>query len=203
VIKDNGIGMPTNVRIRAIEPFFSTRASEGGTGLGLSIVYGFIKQSGGNLEIDSKEGRGTKIFVTLPAVEPKLDVATNQDNRLALVVDDDQNVLNTVSSQLSSLDIKTMTCETISEALSLIDRNAFDLIISDFDLGTEINGEDFLQIVEDKLPQADRILMSGKSSLNENYNGTHRFIEKPITSEKIMSAFTVSDQQNKQRQKTI
>ena len=198
VIKDNGIGMPTNVRIRAIEPFFSTRASEGGTGLGLSIVYGFIKQSGGNLEIDSKEGRGTKIFVTLPAVEPKLDVATNQDNRLALVVDDDQNVLNTVSSQLSSLDIKTMTCETISEALSLIDRNAFDLIISDFDLGTEINGEDFLQIVEDKLPQVDRILMSGKSSLNENYNGSHRFIEKPITSEKIMSAFTVSDQQTKQ-----
>ncbi|MEP2946612.1 MAG: ATP-binding protein [Lentilitoribacter sp.] len=203
VIKDNGIGMPTNVRIRAIEPFFSTRASEGGTGLGLSIVYGFIKQSGGNLEIDSKEGRGTKIFVTLPAVEPRLDVATNQDNRLALVVDDDQNVLNTVSSQLSSLDIKTMTCETISEALSLIDRNAFDLIISDFDLGTEINGEDFLQIVEDKLPQADRILMSGKSSLNENYDGTHGFIEKPITSEKLISAFTVSDQKNKQHQKTI
>lgn len=198
VIKDNGIGMPTNVRIRAIEPFFSTRTSEGGTGLGLSIVYGFIKQSGGNLEIDSKEGKGTTIFVTLPAVEPKLYIATNQDNQLALVVDDDQNVLKTVCSQLNSLDIKTMTCETISEALSLIDRNAFDLVISDFDLGTEQNGEDFLQIVAEKLPQADRILMSGKSSLNENYNGSHSFIEKPITSEKIMSAFTVSDQQTKQ-----
>lgn len=193
IIKDDGIGMPTDVRIRAIEPFFSTRGNEGGTGLGLSIVYGFIKQSGGNLEIESEEGKGTQIFVTLPVVQPNQIVVISQDELSALVIDDDVNVQKTVGSLLDDLNYKTSTCGSITEALSLMDLNSFELIISDFDLGAELNGEDFLQKAAQKQPEARRILMSGKSSLKDNYEGSNIFIEKPITLGKLNFALKASN----------
>lgn len=193
IIKDDGIGMSANVRARAIEPFFSTRGSEGGTGLGLSIVYGFIKQSGGNLEIESEEGKGTQILVTLPVVQPNQSAAITQNKLSALVIDDDVNVLKTMGSLLDSLNYKTRTCGTIEEALSLIDLNSFELIISDFDLGAELNGEDFLQKAAQKQPKARRLLMSGKSSLKNNYEGSNTFIEKPITLDKLNFALKASN----------
>lgn len=188
IIKDNGVGMPADVRIRAIEPFFSTRASEGGTGLGLSIVYGFIKQSGGNLEIESEVGQGTQIFITLPVAETTPGPVANHDRFSALVVDDDANVLEILNSLLSDLNYKTRTCSTLAEAKSLVQHSSFELVISDFDLGTNLNGEDFLQLVAQQQPAAKRILMSGKSSLNETYAGSNVFIEKPITFDKLKSS---------------
>jgi signal transduction histidine kinase len=64
---DTGTGMPEDVVERAFEPFFTTRASGGASGLGLSLVFGFIRQSGGHIDIDSKPGSGTIIRIHLPA----------------------------------------------------------------------------------------------------------------------------------------
>jgi PAS domain S-box-containing protein len=65
-VGDSGVGIPASHRSSVFEPFFSTKAHGQGTGLGLSMVYGFIKQSGGHIEIESEENRGTTIKMYLP-----------------------------------------------------------------------------------------------------------------------------------------
>jgi PAS domain S-box-containing protein len=75
-VSDSGVGMNEDTRRRAVEPFFTTKDVGKGTGLGLSMVYGFVRQSGGQLRIESKEGDGTRIHIYLP--------------RLAAAVTDDE-----------------------------------------------------------------------------------------------------------------
>jgi signal transduction histidine kinase len=74
-IEDTGTGMPPEVQAQALEPFFTTKEPGKGTGLGLSMVYGFSKQSGGALTIESEVGRGTSISIFLPISEAECDRA--------------------------------------------------------------------------------------------------------------------------------
>jgi signal transduction histidine kinase len=67
-IADTGLGMPPDVKARAFEPFFTTKGRGKGTGLGLSMVYGFVKQSGGDIAIESESGRGTVVRIYLPVL---------------------------------------------------------------------------------------------------------------------------------------
>src|SRR3546814_14017874 len=68
-VSDTGEGMPPEVQARAFDPFFTTKEVGKGTGLGLSQVYGFVAQSGGHAEIDSRPGEGTTIRIFLPVAE--------------------------------------------------------------------------------------------------------------------------------------
>ncbi len=69
-VSDTGTGMDEATRIQAFEPFFTTKGVGKGTGLGLSMIYGFAKQSGGDVEIDSRPGEGTTVRVLLPVDRP-------------------------------------------------------------------------------------------------------------------------------------
>ena len=66
-VVDEGEGMSPEVLSRVFEPFFTTRQAANASGLGLSMVYGFVKQSGGFVVLDSEEGRGTTVRVYLPS----------------------------------------------------------------------------------------------------------------------------------------
>ena len=109
--------MTQEVQRRAIEPFFTTRTSDGGTGLGLSIVYGFIKQTGGNLEITSEEGIGTSVRICLPIASEEAVVAATPRSAAALVVDDDPQTKEAVTGLLNDLGYSTKGCSTGEEAL--------------------------------------------------------------------------------------
>ncbi|EFO28757.1 periplasmic sensor hybrid histidine kinase [Roseibium sp. TrichSKD4] len=188
IIKDDGIGMPANVRTKAIEPFFSTRAAEGGTGLGLSIVYGFIKQSGGNLEIESEEGEGTVISISMPLANAVKQETENQPIKTALVIDDDQQVRHIVDSILCDMNYQSTLCSNANDALKHLETGKFQLVVSDFDLGSEITGHDILETSAEKLPDAMRILISGKSSLSDDYDGPNAMVQKPVTAQKLKFA---------------
>src|SRR5262249_18058148 len=111
-VRDTGIGMPADVLARAFEPFFTTKEIGQGTGLGLRMVYGFIKQSGGHIEIESRAGKGTTIRCYLPRVTGEIALAETSSlapivlprgSETVLVVEDDQSVREYSSDILRSV----------------------------------------------------------------------------------------------------
>ncbi|MGH6753116.1 MAG: PAS domain S-box protein, partial [Bradyrhizobium sp.] len=109
-VTDTGIGMTPEVLVQAVQPFFTTKEVGKGSGLGLSMVYGFIKQSGGHIEIDSEVGRGTSIKLYLPrfvgatATEAPLAPRPSVGGaETILVVEDDALVRGFVVEQLRGL----------------------------------------------------------------------------------------------------
>jgi PAS domain S-box-containing protein len=111
-VRDTGVGMPADVLARAFEPFFTTKEMGQGTGLGLSMVYGFIKQSGGHVEIDSRSGKGTTIRIYLPRAMEKTvaepagseqPIALPGGSETVLVVEDNESVREYSSDILRSI----------------------------------------------------------------------------------------------------
>lgn len=188
IVRDDGFGMSNEIKTRSIEPFFTTRTGDGGTGLGLSIVYGFIKQSGGNLEIESEEGKGTQVTVTLPMAQSTSAGKMPGSTKVALVVDDDEKVRYGLASILKDLNYEATLCSNPTEAFNNIQHNEYELVVSDFDLGSDVNGYQVLQKVSQKIPAAQRMLISGKSSLDQVNVGTNILLQKPITLEKLKTA---------------
>ncbi|MGX9355496.1 ATP-binding protein [Roseobacteraceae bacterium S113] len=173
---DSGVGMSDEVKRRAIEPFFTTRAGDGGTGLGLSIVYGFINQTGGSFDIESDKVSGTCIRICLPLAHDAGPPIAHNDQS-ALVVDDNLEDRNATQAALKALGFKVTCCATIHAAEDALQAQGFDLVISDFDLGTPHTGIEFLQSVRN----AKRILISGKSIPENQLPKNVRFLDKPIS----------------------
>ena len=117
--------MSPEVLSRVFEPFFTTKAGAGGTGLGLSMVYGFAKQSGGTVEIESEPGQGTTVSIFLPIAqsEPGAVAAAPTTRKAAvpraiLIVEDEPAVRNTVKRQLEGLGHRVSACASAAEALA-------------------------------------------------------------------------------------
>ena len=137
--RDTGHGMPDDVKARAFEPFFSTKGLGKGTGLGLSMAYGFVKQSGGHIDIDSTVGAGTTVHILLPrtqasVVEKKAGApATVQGgSETVLAVDDEQDILDNVATMLRDFGYTVLTAASADAALAILDGQApIDLLFTD------------------------------------------------------------------------
>lgn len=185
LIADNGHGMPVEVLDGAIEPFFTTREGEGGTGLGLSIVYGFIRQTGGHLNIESDVGRGTQIEVLLPlAVAGQVPPHTPFANA-CLLVEDDPKTRTSVRLLLEELGYDVTVSETGETALTVLEQHRFDLLLSDLDLGGAIDGLDLVTSARRARHNVKTIIMSGKSSAKKLVPDHTTFIAKPVTCSKL------------------
>jgi PAS domain S-box-containing protein len=146
-VTDTGVGIPADIRDRVFEPFFTTKEVGQGTGLGLSMVYGFVKQSGGHIKIDSKEGHGTTFKLYLPRsnesvapIERPVTAAEGGEETI-LVVEDDALVRQYVVAQLESLHYAVLAAASGREALDMIAAGrAFDLLFTDVILGSGLNG---------------------------------------------------------------
>ena len=146
-VTDTGVGIPADIRDSVFEPFFTTKEVGQGTGLGLSMVYGFVKQSGGHIKIDSEEGHGTTFKLYLPrsseSVAPieRPVVAAEGGEETILVVEDDALVRQYVVAQLESLRYAVLAAASAREALDMIaGGRAFDLLFTDVILGSGFNG---------------------------------------------------------------
>ena len=147
-VTDTGTGIPDAIRDRIFEPFFSTKETGQGTGLGLSMVFGFAKQSGGNVEVRSEAGRGTSFRVYLPRAEegglhlPAAEDAPSPGGaETILCVEDDPSVRAYVIVQLQSLGYKVLVASNAAEALAIADAGAeFDLLFTDIVMPGKLNG---------------------------------------------------------------
>jgi len=150
-VRDIGTGMSPEILARAAEPFFTTKPAGRGTGLGLSMVYGFVKQSGGHMTIDSEVGRGTTVRLYLPradvaAVEMTLDpasapVAAPGGHERILVVEDEPAVRESAFSLLAGLGYTVLEAADGAAALILAEEDPpIDLLFTDLLMPGEMNG---------------------------------------------------------------
>ncbi len=154
VASDTGQGMPPEVRDRAFEPFFTTKPAGRGTGLGLSMVYGFVKQSGGDVRIYSEVGHGTTVKLFLPRTSEDAaisergqpDSALPRGDERILLVEDEDMVRTTVATMLQHLGYRVSEAADADAALALIGANPpFDLVLSDVVMPGGMSGWDLAQ----------------------------------------------------------
>lgn len=169
-VSDTGIGMDEDTKARVFEPFFTTKDVGKGSGLGLSMVYGFAKQSGGHVEVESEPSKGATIRVYLPRTN-RSEQGRNQqlnDHRprgageAILLIEDDPAVRMLVQRYLIKLGYNPLEAEDAASARSLLDDgHAFDLILSDVVLPGGTSGPEFANEVHSRLPDTKIIFMSG------------------------------------------
>jgi PAS domain S-box-containing protein len=150
-VSDNGSGMTADVVERAFDPFFTTKPQGQGTGLGLSMIYGFARQSGGQVRIYSEPGKGTMVCIylprhaaggdargELPADEPAVLSGTGQN---VLVVDDEALVRMVVVDILAELGFQAIEAEDGVRAMEILRSAApLSLLITDVGLPNGMNG---------------------------------------------------------------
>ena len=170
-VSDNGAGIPAAIRDKVFEPFFTTKELGTGTGLGLSMVYGFVKQSGGHIKIDSEEGRGTTVSLYLPrgsqdATLPNEAAASElqRGSETILVVEDDALVRGYVVARLENLGYHTITAANGPDALALLNQDvAFDVLFTDVVMPGGMNGRELADAVTRRRPEVAVLYTSGVS----------------------------------------
>jgi signal transduction histidine kinase len=168
-VADTGTGMPPDVVARAFDPFFTTKPPGKGTGLGLSQVYGIMQQFGGNVEIDTAQGKGTTMRMSLPLsgrdAEPeskRLRGTERGHSEKILVLDDDADVREFLSGVLKDLGYQVEEAGDADEATGRIPEFEPDLVVVDFAMpGT--NGAEFVRLARQRRPDLRALFVSGFS----------------------------------------
>ncbi|PWQ99486.1 hybrid sensor histidine kinase/response regulator [Leucothrix pacifica] len=182
-VRDEGDGMSAETISRAFEPFYTTKPSGVGTGLGLSMVYGFVKQSGGGIDIKSKMGEGTTIRIIFPidkqsavnAEEQLPKLSDEQQNARILLVEDDEGVRQFVHRTLNKMGYTVDIAENGDFALDQLSQNPeYDLVLTDIVMPGSVSGLDLYDMVPQDYPKTKVLCMTGyseqlESSLNEDH----------------------------------
>ncbi|EMU9502754.1 response regulator [Enterobacter asburiae] len=168
---DRGSGMSQEVKSRVFEPFFTTKQTGSGSGLGLSMVYGFVRQSGGRVEIESAPGQGTTVRLHLPrsvlpaaADDEALSATASVDSeRLVLVLEDEADVRQTLCEQLHQLGYLTLEADNGEQALNMLEASPdIGMFISDLKLPGSLSGAEVINHVRSHYPQLPVLLISGQ-----------------------------------------
>lgn len=186
-VADTGCGIAPILIDKVLEPFFTTKPDGAGSGLGLSSVYGFVRQSGGDLRIESAVGSGTEVQLWLPASEaparegtllpspapvaPETAAAAarsappgsvTQGGVRVLVVEDDPEVRETALHQFAALGAQVHTVATVADALAWLEAHGpVSLVFSDISLGTSGSGIALAAQVTTRWPRQRVALTSG------------------------------------------
>jgi PAS domain S-box-containing protein len=171
-VSDNGTGMPPEVIAKAFDPFFTTKPLGVGTGLGLSMIYGFARQSNGNVRIHSAVGEGTTICLYLPRHAGSADVEQDgpdlagapraEYGETVLVVDDEPSVRMLVTDVLEELGYIAIEAADGAAGLKVLQSDAhIDLLVSDVGLPGGMNGRQMADAARVGRPDLKVLFITG------------------------------------------
>lgn len=168
-VSDTGTGMDEHVKSLAFEPFFTTKPVGKGTGLGLSMTYGFVKQSGGHIEIDTALGAGTTVSLYFPQSQDALTVTLQAEmdaavggNEIILVVEDDPEVRSTAVTMLSGFGYRIVEAEDGDSAVKVLRaQQHIDLLFSDVVMPGAVSSTELARIAAEQFPGIAVLYTSG------------------------------------------
>jgi PAS domain S-box-containing protein len=169
-VSDNGSGMTPEIAARVFEPFFTTKDLGKGTGLGLSMVFGFIKQSGGHVNVYSEPGVGTTFRLYLPRADKLQAAAADKaeaapraagGNETVLVVEDNVAMRRIVVRQLTELGYRVVEADSGATARDILERETVDVLLTDIVMPGELDGIALAQLAVLRHPSLKIVLTSG------------------------------------------
>jgi PAS domain S-box-containing protein len=193
IVRDNGCGMSREVRSRIFEPFYSTKGEGKGTGLGLSTVYGIVRQSGGDIQVESSPGEGSTFRIQLPLVEvddeetvepePPADVPYGRET--VLVVEDEELVRKLAVRALRRYGYNAISAANGGEALMICKdpKQSIDLVLTDVVM-PYMSGVELAESLRQHNADIKVLFMSGYADESEERGGAlapdAHFIQKPF-----------------------
>jgi signal transduction histidine kinase/ActR/RegA family two-component response regulator len=169
VIADTGTGMDEATRLRVFEPFFTTKPTGRGTGLGLSQVYGFARQSGGLVTVESRQGIGTNVHLFLRRAIAAADLTVPEDlvpaatgNARLLLVEDEPIGRKIAAEYLREHGYEVLEAEDGPTAIELFRRTpVLDILITDVGLPNGLNGRQLADIIRETSPAMPVLFITG------------------------------------------
>jgi len=169
-VADTGKGMDAEIMVHLFEPFYTSKATGKGTGLGLSTVYGIVKQSGGEIVVESEPGSGATFHIYLPRIAGALDAAhparmqpaVRAGTETILLVEDEPGVRQLVREMLHRLGYTTLEAGGGAEALRIFEqhRGGIDLLLTDV-IMPQMSGRDLAERLRSVQPALKVLYMSG------------------------------------------
>jgi PAS domain S-box-containing protein len=190
-VTDTGSGMTPDIMERVFEPFFTTKSFGEGTGLGLSQVFGFAKQIGGTVTVESTPGEGSTFTLFLPSSrgdEAARGVTNGHSLGRVLVVEDDMLVAELAAGMLGELGFEATVAHSAREALDqLAGGEKPKLVFTDIVMPGGISGIELARTVRDRFPELPVLLTTGYS---EQVGGRHGFpvLQKPYELDSLAGA---------------
>ena len=201
-VGDDGAGMSPDIVDRVFEPFFTTKPLGQGTGLGLSMIYGFVRQSGGQISIHSEPGRGTTVRLYLPRHRGEVDEADGaaklsaapraEHDEIVLVVDDEPTVRMLVTEVLEDLGYVAVEAADGAAGLKLLQSDVrIDLLVTDVGLPGGMNGRQMADAARIARPDLKVLFITGyaeNAALSQGHlePGMH-VLTKPFAMEALAS----------------
>ena len=181
------------------EPFYTTKQRGQGTGLGLSMVFGFIKQSGGHINVYSEPGVGTIFRLYLPQAvaeaaaarpAPAVELPPHGGGETVLAVEDNAALRRVVVRQLTELGYRAVEADSAAAALTILESRKIDAVFTDIVMPGGMDGFELARIVIDRWPEITVILTSGfpEPHLNGNLGAralSVRLLSKPYRREDL------------------
>ena len=182
--KDNGMGMPDDVKQKIFEPFFSTKGAHG-TGLGLSVSYSIMERHEGSISVLSQPGNGTTFTIDLPAAIPEesfTDISSPDEeiSRLRiLVVDDEEPVRETLAEMLVAVNHQVELAGSGQEAVEKLRAGSFDFVFTDLAM-PEMDGWETARAIRKQWPNIQIILVTGYGPTTAPPAGEEKLVDAII-----------------------